>query len=89
MPGLEIPHLLSSLAGPGGLFGYIGPGADLSLIPYFLAMLAFLGTAFSAIFLWPIHALLRKIRGNKEQAAPPAPAEEVPAQAEAAGPTES
>ncbi len=44
---------------------YGGPGAGVEFIGYFLALLAWLGMCFSAIFLWPLRALLRKIRGRK------------------------
>jgi hypothetical protein len=57
---------------------YIGPGADLSLVSYALALLAFAGTAFSAIFLWPVYALIRKIRGGKDKSAPAVPTEQAP-----------
>jgi hypothetical protein len=85
VPGLDVSCIFTSAA--GSLWAYIGPGADLSLISYALALLAFAGTAFSAIFLWPIYALIRKIRGDKgkpaPEAAPEPAAQAVPGEANA------
>ena len=50
------------------LFGYVGPGPGLELIPYFLSLLTWVGLAFGAVLAWPIAALLRRGRG-KETAA--------------------
>jgi hypothetical protein len=44
---------------------YVGPGAGLELIPYFIGLLFMIGTAFLSILLYPIYALLRFIRGGK------------------------
>ena len=42
-----------------------GPGVGVEFIGYFMSLLAWLGLCLSAIFLWPIYALVRKIRGRK------------------------
>ena len=74
--------LLLVLAGlllwTGSASAYIGPGAGLDFIPYALTLLAFGLTAFSAILLWPVHALIRWIRGKKKPSAPATPTETVP-----------
>jgi hypothetical protein len=57
-----VPDLRSLLA-------YIGPGADMGLISYALTLVLVGLSAFSAIFLWPFYALLRRIRGGKNKAA--------------------
>ena len=44
-----------------GLFAY-GPIPGVELIPYFLALLAWVGLAFASILLSPITALLRRLR---------------------------
>ena len=49
------------------VLAYGGPGAGVEFIGYFLSLLTWLGVCFSAVFLWPIYALLRKIRGRKNQ----------------------
>ena len=58
---------------PNALIAYVGPGADLGLISYALSLIVFGITAFSAVLLWPVYALLRRIRGaaNKPALAPP------------------
>ena len=47
------------------VFAYAGPGAGVEFIGYFMSLLAWLGLCFSAIFLWPVYAVVRKIRGHK------------------------
>jgi hypothetical protein len=70
--------LFALLLWTGSASAYIGPGAGLDFIPYALTLLAFGLTAFSAILLWPIHVLLRWIRGRKNPPAPATPTEKVP-----------
>jgi hypothetical protein len=53
----------------GCLLAY-GPAPGIELIPYFLGLLAWAGLAFSAIFLSPILALLRRFRKTKGVAPP-------------------
>ena len=50
------------------MFGYAGLGPGQELIPYFLAMLAFIGAAVGAVLQWPIAMALRcfsRLRGKK------------------------
>jgi hypothetical protein len=68
------------------LLAYIGPGADMGLISYALTLVLVGLSAFSAIFLWPFYALLRRIRGGKNKAA--SPIESVPGEASANIPTQ-
>ncbi len=61
-----------------GVFAYAGPGAGLELVAYFMSLLVWVGTAFLAIFMYPIYALIKRIRGGKKpvpgaSAASPAP----------------
>lgn len=55
--------LLLLSAGP--VLAYGGPGAGVEFIGYFMSLLVWLGLCFSAVFLWPIYALMRRIRGRK------------------------
>ena len=48
-------------------FGYVGPGADLALVSYFFSLLAWVGVMCSALLLWPLHALIRYLRGGKRR----------------------
>jgi hypothetical protein len=59
---------------------YGGPGAGVEFIGYFVALLAWLGMCLSAIFLWPIYALTRKLRGRPEPPAAESPQPEAAAQ---------
>ncbi len=63
---------------PLGLLAY-GPAPGIELIPYFLALLAWVGLALAGILLSPFTALLRLLR--RSRAAPPqapAPTTEAP-----------
>lgn len=52
------------------LFAYIGPGSGLELIPQFLALLAFMATAFLAVMFQPIFDFYRFVRGKLTRHAP-------------------
>ena len=72
MPGRKLPtacKVLLALAvlllGAGPALAYAGPGVDVSLIGYAMTLLAWVVAAFSAVLLWPAHALLRRIRRRK------------------------
>ncbi len=49
---------------------YIGPGSGLEFIGYFSSLAALMFAAFSAILLWPFYALLRWLRGSKDNTSP-------------------
>jgi hypothetical protein len=44
---------------------YVGPGAGLEFLGYFLSLLVLVVTAFSTILLWPVYAFVRWMRGGK------------------------
>jgi hypothetical protein len=73
----------------GSASAYIGPGAGLDLIGYALAMGGFAMTAFFAVLLWPLNALLRRIRGGKNKTVPATPTENVPEEARAKSSTDT
>jgi hypothetical protein len=56
---------------------YVGPGADVTFISSLMTLLSWVLVAFSAVLLWPVHALLHRIRRrkNKSAAAPSLEAE--------------
>lgn len=68
------------MSAPSTVLGYIGPGPGVEFIPYFFALLVWLGTAFAAVLLWPLAALTRRFRRNKakplDEADPVSPADE-------------
>lgn len=45
-----------------GLFGYIGPGADLGLISSVIGLVITLGASGLFMVLWPFRVLWRKLR---------------------------
>ena len=55
------------LLGADRAMAYVGPGADVTFISYAMTLLAWALAAFSAILLWPVYALLRRIRGRKNK----------------------
>jgi hypothetical protein len=68
---------------------YAGPGVDVSLIGYAMTLLAWVVAAFSAVLLWPVYALLRKIRGRKDESATPSSIGAEPEEARAVSHTDS
>jgi hypothetical protein len=65
-----------------GAHAYASPGAPVELASYVLGMAAWLGIAFSALFLYPLYALLRRVRrlfnsGQAVATAIPNPAQQV------------
>jgi len=68
-------------------WAYVGPGADVAFISYAMTLLAWVLAAFSTVLLWPIYALIRKIRG-KNKSTTASPLATAPEEAREAGPTE-
>ncbi len=66
---------------------YIGPGADVSFISYAMTLLMWMSVAFSAVLLWPLHALWRVIRRRKTRPTTTSSPESAPEQAHAASPS--
>jgi hypothetical protein len=75
--------LLVVLLAADPVFAYLGPGAGLEFVGYFMALLATVGVAFLSILLYPIYAVVRYFRGApKATEAPAAEAAAVPASQE-------
>ena len=73
------------LLGADRALAYAGPGADVTFISYAMTLLVWVLAAFSSVLLWPLYALLRWIRGRKNESAT-APSLEA-AREEARGPS--
>jgi hypothetical protein len=54
---------------------YVGPGAGLEFVGYFLSLLALAVTAFSTMLLWPVYTFVRWMRGGKTNPVAGEPAE--------------
>jgi hypothetical protein len=54
---------------------YVGPGAGLEFVGYFMALLATVGAAFLSMLLYPIYKMVRFLRGLKEPASPEPPSQ--------------
>lgn len=52
---------------------YVGPGVDVTFISFAMSLLVWVMAAFSAVLLWPIYAMLRWIRGRKNESATVSP----------------
>jgi cyanate permease len=72
------------LLGATSALGYAGPGADIAFVSYAMALVAWALAAFSAIVLWPVYALLRKVRGAKKESTTTSPLEKTPEEARSA-----
>ena len=57
------------LLGADRALAYAGPGADVTFISYAMTLLVWVLAVFSAVLLWPVYALLRWIRGRKNESA--------------------
>ena len=77
------------LLGADRATAYAGPGADVTFISYAMTLLAWVLAAFSATLLWPVYALLRRIRGRKNKPAMTSSIEPAPEEARAVRHTDS
>jgi hypothetical protein len=80
---LVLPILFSVWLPEGGELLAYGPAPGMELIPYFLALLGWVGLAFAAIVMAPLSALLRRLRRARgterkepETASTPEPSDE-------------
>ena len=96
MPGRSLPtvcKVLLALAvlllGAAPALAYAGPGVDVSLIGYAMTLLAWVVAMFSAVLLWPVYALLRKLRGRKDEPTTTPATEAAPEEARAVSHTDS
>ena len=55
------------LLGADRAMAYGGPGVDVTFISYAMSLLAWALAAFSATLMWPVYALLRRLRGRKNK----------------------
>ena len=46
----------------GDAWAYVGPAPGPEFLGYFATLMAWLGLAFSALLLWPVHALRQRLR---------------------------
>lgn len=60
-PAVFVPWLLLELH---SVLAY-GPAPGMELIPYFLALVAWVGAAVVGVLLWPISGLLRRLRRGR------------------------
>jgi hypothetical protein len=77
------------LLGADRALAYVGPGADVTFIGYAMALLAWALAAFSAVLLWPVYALLRRIRRRKNKSTMASALEAAPEEARAVSHTDS
>lgn len=61
--------LLAAAAGPAQ--AYIGPGAALTLVGSFLAVLGVVATAVGIVIYWPVHAFRSYLKKKRTQKAGP------------------
>lgn len=57
------------LLGAERAHAYVGPGVDVTFVSFAMSLLVWVLAAFSAVLLWPVYALLRWIRGRKNESA--------------------
>lgn len=52
------------------VMAYVGPGVDVTLIGQFFTLIGFAVAACSAVLMYPIYAILRRIRGRRGSQTP-------------------
>ena len=57
---------------PSHAFAYVGPGPGMELIPFFQSLLVWIGLGLGAALLWPVQALISRLRRSRQAEAPPA-----------------
>ena len=77
------------LLGADRAMAYVGPGADVTFIGYAMTLLAWMVAAFSAVLLWPVYALLRRLRGRKNNSTTTPASEPAPEEARGLSHTDS
>ena len=77
------------LLGADHAMAYVGPGADVTFISYAMTLLAWVLAAFGAVLLWPIHALLRRLRRRQNQSTTASALEATPEETRAVSHTDS
>ena len=60
--GLSLAAAL--ISSPFQAIAYVGPGAGLSFVGSFLALLISVLVALGVILFWPVRLLIRRLRGN-------------------------
>jgi hypothetical protein len=73
--------LLALLLLAGDALAYAGPVPGPEFFGYFLSLLAWLGVAFGALLMWPLHALRQYFRRGSTSPAPTEGAAAAPAAA--------
>ena len=77
------------LLGADRAMAYGGPGVDVTFISYAMTLVAWALAAFSATLLWPVYALVRRIRGRKTESTKTSPIEPAPEAARGLSHTDS
>jgi hypothetical protein len=72
------------LLGADRALAYVGPGADVTFISYAMTLVIWVLAVSWAVLLWPVYALLRWMRGRRNETATASPPEAT--QEEARGP---
>jgi hypothetical protein len=54
--------LFCLLSTPGLGLAYTGPGPALELVPFFYSLLIWVGVALGSVLLWPVNALMLRLR---------------------------
>jgi hypothetical protein len=54
--------LFCLLSAPGLALAYTGPGPALELVPFFYSLLIWVGVALGSVLLWPVNALMLRLR---------------------------
>jgi hypothetical protein len=70
--------VLTVLLLAGGATAYVGPETGVEFIGYFMTLVSWAAVALGGVLLWPVHALLRRLRGSNSGASDQQAQEDVP-----------
>jgi hypothetical protein len=62
LPVVILVSIAGMLLAPSGAWAYVGPGPGMELVPFFQSLVLWIGLGFGAAMLWPVQALLSRLR---------------------------
>jgi hypothetical protein len=57
--------VIGLLLAPTAAWAYVGPGPGMELIPFFQSLVVWIGLGLGAALLWPVQALISRLRRGR------------------------
>jgi hypothetical protein len=65
LPVVIIVSIAGLLLAPSGAWAYVGPGPGMELVPFFQSLVVWIGLGLGASLLWPVQALISRLRRGR------------------------